>query len=115
MPAKKSSKKSGGSKKGGAGGRAGGSKKGGSKKGGTRGFGSVLSSVGNIATTVGGLAGSITGTRRELSASVGSSAGINDIVRELKKKFTEAGCPGCRSGIDRIIFKDIVAGGGGGR
>ena len=112
---KRSSKKGGAAKRGGAakkgGAKRGGSKKGGAKKAGSRGFGSVLSNIGNIATTVGGIAG---GGRRELRVGASRNAGINEIVTELRKKFREAGCPGCRSGFERITFEDIAAGGGGG-
>jgi hypothetical protein len=120
---KRSGKKGGAAKAGGAakkgGAKRGSSKKGGAKKGSTRGLGSVLSGIGSIAGTVGSIAGTvggITGGRRaELRVGASRNSGINDIVTALKKKFREAGCPGCRSGIDRIIFEDILTGGGGGR
>ncbi|HEX8476308.1 MAG TPA: hypothetical protein VF666_20070 [Pyrinomonadaceae bacterium] len=118
MPAtKRTSKKGGGggSKKGGTRGGAdkrGGSKKGGSKKGGTRSLESVISTVGTIAGTVGtiagGLAGVSTGRVKDLTVEVGRTSNFDAIVRDLKKKFTLAGCPTCRSGFDRITFKDRV-------
>src|SRR5829696_3004808 len=107
---KKSSKKGGGAAKRGA------SKKGASKKGSSRGFGSVVSNIGSIAGAVGSAAGAIGGIaggrKGELRVGAGRNAPINEIVTELRKKFREAGCPGCRSGIDRIVLEDIVAGGG---
>jgi hypothetical protein len=105
-------KKSG--KKGGGAAKKGSSKKS-SKKGGS--LSSVLSNIGSIAGTVGSIAGTVggaAGRKGELRVSAPRDAGINDIVTALKKKFREAGCPGCRSGIDRINFDDILAGGGGG-
>lgn len=115
---KRSGKKAGGAaKKGGA--KKGAAKKGGATGGGTRGFGSVLTDIGNIAGKVGSIAGGvggITGGRKgELRVGASRNSGIGEIVTELRKKFREAGCPGCRSGIDRIILEDIVTGGGGGR
>jgi hypothetical protein len=110
---KKSGKKGGGAAKTGA------SKKGGSKKSSKKGgsLGSVLSNIGNIASTVGTAAGAIGGLaggrRGELRVGAPRDAGIGEIVSALKRKFREAGCPGCRSGIDRIVLEDIVAGGGG--
>ncbi len=112
------SKKSG--KKGGASakkGRAkGGAKKGGSKKGGSRGLGSVLSSIGSIASTVGtvaGAAGTTVGARKELRVAVRRDASFNEIVNALKRKFTDLGHPGCKSGYERFILEDIAAVGGG--
>jgi hypothetical protein len=115
---KRSGKKGGGAaKKGGA--KKGAAKKGGAKRGGTRGFGSVLSNIGSIAGTVGSIAGAAGGIagvgggrKAELRVAAPRDAGIGQIVSELRKKFREAGCPNCRSGIDRIILEDIVAGGG---
>lgn len=110
---KSSGKKGGAAKSGGA--RKGAAKKGGGKGGGggvTRGIGSVLSNIGSIAGTVGSIAGG--GRRGELRVGASRNAGINEIVTALRRRFKEAGCPGCRSGIDRIILEDIVAGGGGG-
>lgn len=31
------------------------------------------------------------------------------VVKELERAFHQAGCPGCRSGKDRILFQDKVA------
>lgn len=111
---KRSGKKGGAAKGGGAakkgGAKRGGAKKGGARKGGARGFGSVLTDIGSIATTVGGLASV---RRGELRVAAPSDAGFNEIVTALRKKFREAGCPGCRSGIDRIVLEDILAGGRG--
>jgi hypothetical protein len=106
---KRPSKKGGAAKRGAkrGGGKKGGAKKGGAKKGGSR-LGSVLSNIGSIASTV----GSITGGRREMRVGVSSRASVNDIAGAVKKKFAELGCPGCRSGIERIVLEDIRAGGG---
>lgn len=116
MASTKKSGKKGGAKKGGGAAKRGSTKGGGAKKGGTRGVGSVLSTIGNIAGTVAGSAGAIGGLaggrKGELRVGASRNAPIADIVTELRKKFREAGCPGCRSGIDRIILEDIVAGGG---
>lgn len=107
-------KKSG--KKGGGAAKKGGSKKGASKKGGSRSVGSVLSNIGNIASAVGSAAGAIGGIaggrKGELRVGASRNAPIGEIVTELRKKFREAGCPSCRSGIDRIVLEDIVAGRG---
>jgi hypothetical protein len=115
---KRSSKKGGGAAKKGAS-KKGASKKGASKKGGSLSFGSVLSNIGSIATTVGGAAGAIGGIaggrKAELRVGASPNAGLNEIVTELRRKFREAGCPGCRSGIERIVLEDIQAGGGGQR
>ena len=101
-------RKAGATKKG-VGKKAGASRKAGaSKKAGARGLGSVLSDIGHIAGTIGGIA-----RRRELRVGVPRGGGINDIVTELRKKFREAGCPMCRSGIDRLVLEDIVTRGGG--
>jgi hypothetical protein len=114
---KRSSKKGGAAKKGGGAAKKGGAKRGAAKKGGTRGLGSVLSGIGSIAGTVGSIAGgvgSIAGGRKgELRVGASRDAGFNEIVTALRKQFKEAGCPGCRSGIDRIVLEDILAGGGG--
>jgi hypothetical protein len=115
MATKKGGAKKGGAKKGGA--KKGGAKKGGAKKGGRKAgsLGSVLSGIGSIANTVGGIAGTVgtvTGRNKELRVGVPRGGGINDISAAVKAKFREAGCPMCRSGIDRIVLEDIVAGGG---
>src|ERR1044071_660602 len=96
-------KKSG--KKGGASAKKGSKKS--SKKGGS--LSSVLSNIGTIAGTVGTVAGTIGGRKGELRVAAPSGGNINDLVTALKKKFREAGCPMCRSGIDRIVLEDIVA------
>lgn len=114
MATKKSGGKGGASKKGGGGGK-GSPKKGTSKK---RGLGSVLSNIGTVAGAVGSIAGTVGGlaggNKRELAVGVGANATLNDITAALKNKFNEIGCRACRSGIDRITFKDLAAGGGGG-
>jgi hypothetical protein len=107
--------KKGGAKKGGA--RKGGAKKGGARKGGRKGgsIGSVLSGIGSIANTVGGIAGTvggIAGRNKELRVGVPRGGGINDIATAVRAKFREAGCPMCRSGIDRIVLEDIGQRGG---
>lgn len=112
MAAAKRSSKKGGAKKAGGAARKGAAKGGGKKGGATRGaassIGSVLSGIGTLA----GAVGSVAGGRRDLRVGASRNAGINEIVTALRKKFKEAGCPGCRSGIDRIILEDVVAGGG---
>lgn len=110
MAATKSSGKKGGARKAGGAAKKGGAKKGGgAAKGGTRGIGSVLSGIGSIAGRVGSIAG---GRRGELRVGTSRNAGIGEIVTSLRKRFKEAGCPGCRSGVDRIILEDIAGGGG---
>ena len=32
------------------------------------------------------------------------------IVVQLERAFKQAGCPACRSGKERIVFEDVVAG-----
>lgn len=112
MPATKRASKKGSAKKAGGAAKKGGARKGGAKKGATRGaargISSVLSGIGSIA----GAVGSVTGGRRDLRVGASRNAGLNEIVTGLRKKFRELGCPGCRSGIDRIILEDIVSGGG---
>ncbi|OLE53587.1 MAG: hypothetical protein AUG51_12015 [Acidobacteria bacterium 13_1_20CM_3_53_8] len=112
MAATKRGSKKGAAKKGAS--KKGGAKKGAAKKGGqTRGF---LSDLGSIASTVGGIAGSvgaIAGSRKELRVAVPRNAGINDIVAATKLAFRNAGCPGCKSGFEKITLQDISAGGGG--
>jgi len=112
MAATKRSSKKGGAKKGGA--KRGAAKKGGAKSSGTRGLGSVLSNISSIAGTVGSAAGAIGGIasrKGELRVATARDAGFNEIVAELRKRFKDAGHPGCRSGFDRFVFEDIAAGG----
>jgi hypothetical protein len=106
MATKKASTK-GGAKKGGS--KKGGSKKGGAKKGGKRGldFGAIASGVGNIAAGI----GAITGTgRKDLRVAAPKDASLKTINDLIARKLGELGCRACRSGIDRIVFEDIIAG-----
>jgi len=43
-----------------------------------------------------------------LTLKAGRQARFPKIVIELEKAFKRGGCPGCRSGIDRIVFQDQV-------
>jgi hypothetical protein len=47
-------------------------------------------------------------TGRSLTVTAGPNARFVTIAVQLEKAFKRAGCPGCRSGIDRIVFQDQV-------
>lgn len=81
-------------------------KKSATKKGGgaKRGAGSSTASIG---TAAGGL-----GRKKDLRVLAGRNAGIKDIQKALERALGLIGCRGCRSGIDRIVFDDIVLPGG---
>ena len=52
-------------------------------------------------------AGTVTGGRT-LTVKVAPGAKILKVGIGIEKAFKQAGCPGCRSGIDRIVFQDPV-------
>jgi hypothetical protein len=52
----------------------------------------------------------VTTGSKTLAVSAPGQARFPRLVRELERAFKEAGCPGCRSGIDRIVFQDRVLG-----
>jgi hypothetical protein len=47
-------------------------------------------------------------TGRALTIKTSPQAKFPKIVLELELAFARGGCPGCRSGIDRIVFQDRV-------
>ncbi|HEY6188622.1 MAG TPA: hypothetical protein VIW80_13275 [Pyrinomonadaceae bacterium] len=47
-------------------------------------------------------------TGRTLTVTAGAKARLGTIAAQLEKEFKRAGCPACRSGIDRIVFQDKV-------
>ena len=49
-------------------------------------------------------------TSKTLTVAAGPKARFLSITVQLEKAFKRAGCPGCRSGIDRIVFQDPVLG-----
>lgn len=53
------------------------------------------------ATTTGG---------KNLTLRTSRNAKLGKIVVELGRAFKQAGCPACRSGKERILFEDVVAG-----
>ena len=53
------------------------------------------------ATTTGG---------KSLTVRTTPNAKIGKIVVELERAFKLSGCPTCRSGKERIVFEDVVAG-----
>lgn len=47
---------------------------------------------------------------KTLSVKASPKAKFLRIVVELERAFKQAGCPTCRSGKERIVFQDVVAG-----
>lgn len=47
---------------------------------------------------------------RNLTLRTSPDAKLAKIVVELGRAFKQAGCPGCRSGKERIVFEDLVTG-----
>jgi hypothetical protein len=45
---------------------------------------------------------------KTLTVAASRQARFPKIVLELERAFKRGGCPGCRSGIDRIVFQDQV-------
>jgi hypothetical protein len=45
---------------------------------------------------------------RTLTVTAGPKAKFLTIAVQLEKAFKQGGCPGCRSGVDRIVFQDRV-------
>lgn len=43
---------------------------------------------------------------KTLTVSAGPKARFASVALQLEKAFKRGGCPGCRSGIDRIVFED---------
>jgi hypothetical protein len=64
------------------------------KKGGTKGAAKSAAAPGSGGT---------------LTLRVSPKAKFLQIVFDLEKEFAHGGCPGCRSGISRIVFQDPVA------
>ena len=53
--------------------------------------------------------GTSTTTRaKKLSVTVARNANILKVGIGIEKAFKQAGCPGCRSGVDQIVFNDPV-------
>jgi hypothetical protein len=47
-------------------------------------------------------------TGKTLTLEVGPNARFGTIATQLEKAFKRAGCPACRSGIDRLVLQDRV-------
>jgi hypothetical protein len=47
-------------------------------------------------------------TGKTLTLTAGRNAKFLTIAVQLEKAFKRGGCPGCRSGVDRIVFQDQV-------
>ena len=55
-----------------------------------------------------GAAKTATTTGKTLTVTAGRNAKLTTITTQLKQALGKAGCAGCRSGFDRITFKDPV-------